>query len=48
VAVWYVFNDARLSQPARQFIEKTAHEGGQIGVSSISLVELVYLCDKGA
>ncbi len=45
--VWYLFNDPRLSRTARQFIEQAAQDGNQIGVSSISLAEMVYLCEKG-
>ena len=46
-AVWYLFNDSRLSFNARQFIEQAIQTGNRVGVSSISLAELVYLSDKG-
>jgi len=46
-AIWYIFNDARLSATARTFIETTAANGNQIGVSSITLIEMVYLIEKG-
>ena len=46
-AVWYLFNNPRLSATARQAIEEALLAGDQIGVSSISLVEMVYLSEKG-
>jgi PIN domain nuclease of toxin-antitoxin system len=46
-AVWYLFNNPQLSAAARQAIEKALQDGNQIGVSSISLTELVYLAEKG-
>lgn len=45
--IWYLFNDSRLSSNARQAMEDIASQSGQIGVSAISLVELVYLIEKG-
>ncbi len=45
--IWYIYNDARLSTVARIFIETTAANGNQIGVSSITLIEMVYLIEKG-
>lgn len=44
--IWYLYNDSRLSVQARQFIETTAQKGQQIGLSSITLVEMVYLIEK--
>ncbi len=46
-AVWYLFDNPRLSAGARQAIEEAFRAGDQIGVSSISLVEMVYLAEKG-
>jgi PIN domain nuclease of toxin-antitoxin system len=46
-AVWYLFNNPQLSADARQAIEKAFQDGNQIGVSSISLTEMVYLVEKG-
>jgi len=46
-AIWYLFNDPRLSSTARQAFQETAANGGHVGVSSISLAEMVYLCEKG-
>ena len=45
-AIWYLFNDERLSSAAGDFIEKAAAAGRQIGVSVISLAEVVYLTEK--
>jgi len=46
-AVWYLFNSPKLSVRARQAIEGAFREGNEIGVSSISLAEMVYLAEKG-
>src|SRR5450631_3907804 len=45
-AIWYLFNDGRLSVVAGDFIDKAAAAGSQIVVSSISLAEIVYLLEK--
>lgn len=34
--IWYLFGDSRLSTSAREFIDTTASEGHQVGVSAIS------------
>jgi PIN domain nuclease of toxin-antitoxin system len=44
--IWYLFNDPRLSTRAIEIIDTTRADGDQIGVSSISLVEIVYLIEK--
>jgi PIN domain nuclease of toxin-antitoxin system len=46
-AVWYLFHNPKLSAGARQAIEAAFAAGDQVGVSSISLVEMVYLGEKG-
>lgn len=46
-AVWYLFNDERLSSVARRFIEEAAVQGQKIALSSVSLAEIVYLSEKG-
>jgi PIN domain nuclease of toxin-antitoxin system len=46
-AVWFLQRDARLSRPARESIRNALAGGHSIHVPSISLVELVYLVDKG-
>lgn len=45
--IWYLANDARLSTRARTAIEDAAHNGEQIAISAITLVEIVYLVEKG-
>src|SRR3954465_13454511 len=45
-AIWYLFNDARLSQAAGDFIDNTAAAGRHIGVATISLAEVVYPTEK--
>ena len=45
-ALWYLFNDPRLSISAGDFIDQAAESGSQIVVSSISLAEIVYLIEK--
>lgn len=44
--LWYIFADARLSSTAKNLIH-TATSSNQIGISSISLAEIVYLAEKG-
>ena len=46
-AVWYLNADARLSDRARRFIDEAGRRGVPVLISSISLVEVVYLCEKG-
>jgi Uncharacterized protein conserved in bacteria len=45
--IWYVFGSPALSEKARNFIEQAAQAGQQIAISSITLVEMVYLIEKG-
>ncbi len=45
-ALWYLFNDVRLSIAAGDFIDNAAAARSQIAVSSISLAEIVYLIEK--
>ena len=44
--IWYLFEDERLSRPAKQFINNATKAGEQIGFSAISIVEIVYLIEK--
>jgi PIN domain nuclease of toxin-antitoxin system len=46
-AIWYLFSDPRLGREASDFIEATIASGDHIGVSAISLAEMVYLIEKG-
>ena len=45
-ALWYLYNDGRLSVLAGNSIDKAAAAGNQIAISSISLAEIVYLIEK--
>jgi PIN domain nuclease of toxin-antitoxin system len=45
-ALWYLFDDERLSIAAGDFIDQAAAAGRRIVVSSISLAEIVYLIEK--
>lgn len=46
-AVWYLAKDSRLSFPAKNFMDAAGQNGDQIAVSSITLVEMIYLVEKG-
>jgi len=45
-ALWHLYGDSRLSRRARDFIHASAGAAQKIGVSSISLAEIVYLVEK--
>ncbi|MCQ3930798.1 MAG: PIN domain protein [Chloroflexi bacterium] len=45
--IWFLAGDSRLSLRARQFMEQATQNGHQIAVSSITLIEIVYLVEKG-
>jgi PIN domain nuclease of toxin-antitoxin system len=47
-ALWYLFNDGRLSVAASNFIDQAAAAGSQILVSSISMAEILYLIERTA
>jgi PIN domain nuclease of toxin-antitoxin system len=44
--IWYVFDDPRLSATASSMIDDAMAAGDEIGISSITLVEIVYLAEK--
>ena len=44
--IWYLFADSRLSTTARSTIERIANNRYQVGISSITLTEIVYLEEK--
>ena len=46
-AIWYLSADSRLSATARLFIEAAVGQGYNIALSAISLIEMVYLVEKG-
>jgi PIN domain nuclease of toxin-antitoxin system len=45
-ALWYLLRNPRLSLAARTFIEDAARAGQAIGLSPLSLAEIVYLVEK--
>ena len=45
--VWYLSADQRLSARAKQFIDDAAQNDEQIAVSTITLIEMAYLIEKG-
>lgn len=45
-AIWYLFSDPRLGKAASAFIDDAIAKGNYIGVSAISLAEMVYLVEK--
>ena len=46
-AIWYLNADLRLSDRARRFIDEAGRRGMPVLITSISLVQVVYLCEKG-
>ncbi len=46
-AIWYLFSDPRLGSGASAFIEAAIARGDHIGVSALSLAEMIYLIEKG-
>jgi PIN domain nuclease of toxin-antitoxin system len=46
-AIWHLFNDDRLSPAAAAAIANAADARQHIAISAISLVEIVYLVEKG-
>lgn len=44
--LWYIYASPELSVRAKLFIEHSADNGLAIGVSTISLAEMVYLIEK--
>lgn len=45
--LWYIFSNPRLSSTAKLFMDTANGDGDQIGISSITLFEMVYLIEKG-
>jgi PIN domain nuclease of toxin-antitoxin system len=46
-AVWYLLNSKSLSSNAQRAMDEAIEAGDAVYVSSISLVEVVYLVEKG-
>jgi PIN domain nuclease of toxin-antitoxin system len=47
-AIWYLFSDPRLGKAASAFIDDATAKGDHIGVSAISIAEMVYLVERAA
>jgi len=45
--IWYLLDSPRLSAPASAQFEACRTAGTQVGISSISIVEIIYLAEKG-
>jgi PIN domain nuclease of toxin-antitoxin system len=45
--LWFLSGDPRLSATARNFIVNASAAGNDLAISSITLVEMVYLIEKG-
>ncbi len=45
--IWYLFSDPRLGRAASALIDAASVNGDHIGVSAISIAEMVYLIEKG-
>lgn len=45
--IWFLSRDSRLSGSAVSFLKESIAEGNQLAVSTISVIEIVYLAEKG-
>lgn len=45
--IWYLYDDPRLSLPARTLMDAVDAEGNQIAIASITLAEIIYLIERG-
>jgi len=45
--IWYLMDSPRLSPPASAQFEKCRLAGLAIGISSMSIIEIIYLVEKG-
>jgi len=44
--IWYLYDDPRLSEKAREMLEKAASTNGRVGCSALTLAEVIYLQEK--
>jgi len=44
--LWYLFGDSRISDTAKKYIDQATTRQENIGVSSITLAEVLYLAEK--
>jgi PIN domain nuclease of toxin-antitoxin system len=45
--IWLVLNDPRLSPAAKAAMQNAAATGNRVFVSTISIIEIIYLIEKG-
>ena len=45
--IWYLSGDRNLSEAAKQLIIQIASDGNQVAISTISIIEITYLAEKG-
>lgn len=45
-AIWYLFSDPHLGRAASTFIDDTVAKGDHIGISAITIVEMVYFLER--
>lgn len=45
--IWYLFDDRRLSPPARAVFDEAAADGDVVIVTTLTMVEMVYLVERG-
>lgn len=45
--IWYLYSDSRLGKAASNFIDRAISQGDHIGVSAITVAEIIYLVEKG-
>ncbi len=45
-AIWYLSADPCLSTSAKQFMDASVENGDEVGIASITLVEMIYLIEK--
>ena len=46
-AIWYLWEPGKLSAKATQVMDESIEAGERVGLSSITLCEVVYLAEKG-
>lgn len=46
-AIWYVFSRKKLSADALRFIQRSLNSGKPAYISAISLIETIYLIERG-
>jgi PIN domain nuclease of toxin-antitoxin system len=44
--IWFLYDNSRLSPVADKFFDTVEAEGNQIGLSAVSIAEIVYLVEK--